>query len=372
MSDPDKEYDAILIDTSIYDRNGLRLEKGLLSKLTQFKRSPVNFLMPDVMKNEVKSHLQEKIIKSRNALEKSLNDATDHLFFQGSTLNDARAQLLDTSEVDNLADVRINAFIENTGAEVIDSGSLVSVSEVLKQYFTNQAPFAETGNKKCEFPDAIALLAIEEWAKNENKNVLAVAKDKDWEKYCDNSSRIDYEDDLVKALEIFNKTSAPYLFKDLLEKSLNENSAPSIIDQIGDRLTSALERLTPDQEADSHLFWEPDGCHAWYKDFELPINEFRIIESDEDYVVLETTALITVEAEGDFSLSIHDSIDKDYVGMGSVTASTEEAFESKILIKIVGDLNGSLENVDVDEVEIVNPLTSIDFGTIDLDYGDFD
>ena len=187
MSDLEEEYDAILIDTSIYDRNGLRLEKGLLSKLTQFKKSPVNFLMPDVMKNEVKSHLQEKIKKSRNALEKSLNDAVDHLFFEGSTLNDAKAKLLDANEVDQLADVRINAFIENTGAEVIDSGSLVSVSEVLNQYFTNQAPFAETGNKKCEFPDAIALLAIEEWARNENKKVLAVAKDKDWEKYCDNS-----------------------------------------------------------------------------------------------------------------------------------------------------------------------------------------
>ena len=55
----EQEYEALLIDTSIFDGNGLRLEKGLLGKLNQFKRSPVVFLLPDVIptltwKSEVK------------------------------------------------------------------------------------------------------------------------------------------------------------------------------------------------------------------------------------------------------------------------------------------------------------------------------
>ncbi|MBX9346394.1 hypothetical protein K5M36_04765, partial [Chromobacterium vaccinii] len=74
-------------------------------------------------------------------------------------------------------------------------------------------------------------------------------------------------------------------------------------------------------------------------------------------------------AEGDFSLSVYDSVDRDYVCMGSVTATAEEEFDSEILITIAGDLNATLENLTVVDVEIVNPISSINFGTIELDLG---
>lgn len=56
----DFKYNAILLDTSIFDAYGLRLEKGLLSKLSQFRKSPVEILLPDVIRGEVKAHLAKK------------------------------------------------------------------------------------------------------------------------------------------------------------------------------------------------------------------------------------------------------------------------------------------------------------------------
>jgi hypothetical protein len=90
LHDPDKSYDAILIDTSIFDGNGLRLEAGLLGKLRQFKKTNIDILLPDVIKSEIQSHLEKRIKVSRNSLEKSINDAADHLFFDGSALNEAK------------------------------------------------------------------------------------------------------------------------------------------------------------------------------------------------------------------------------------------------------------------------------------------
>jgi len=88
--------------------------------------------------------------------------------------------------------------------------------------------------------------------------------------------------------------------------------------------------------------------------------------------VLEANAVITVGAEGEFSLSIHDSIDRDYVQMGSVTATAEEEFESEILITISGDLNGPIDGLIIEDVEIVSPIRTIDFGTLEPDFGDYD
>jgi len=367
-----EEYDALLIDTSMYDAHGLRLEKGLLGKLTQFRKSPIELIMPDVVKNEVLSHLQKKIKSARSALEKSLNDAGDHLFFEGSSLNNAKKLLIDSKEIEELANSRIENFINNSGVLVIECGIYVSVSEVLDQYFSNQAPFAETGKKKNEFPDAIILLAIEKWAENEKKDILAIARDGDWEKYCQNSKHIDYTEDFSAGLSIFNQANAPYALLANLERSLANGSAQPFLSKVSEGLSLSLNGFTPDQEADSQFYWEPGGSHGWFKDFHLVDNEFRIVDSDEDWIVLEAMALIEVEAEGEFSLSAYDSIDKDHVYMGSISASAEEDFKSEILITVVGDLNGELDQLEVTEIEIVNPISSIDFGTIELDYGEYD
>ena len=365
-----KEYGAILVDTSIFDGNGLRLEKGLLGKLSQFKRSPIVYLFPDVIKSEVKNHLENKIKISRAALEKALNDAGDHLFFEGSELNDSKQTLIDSKEIDGLADSRIDNFVNATGALVINCGDYVSVSELLAGYFSCNPPFAESGKKKSEFPDAIVLLAVESWSEQNNLKVLAIAKDKDWKQYCLSSARIDYQDDLSEGLAIFNRTNGPYALLVNLEESLNDNNAQDFLLAVRNHLESALNGITPEQEADSHLFWESEGCHGWFTDFELIENEFRIVDKDEDWGVLEAMANITVEAEGEFSFSVYDSIDRDNVYMGSITASATEEFESEILITITGDLNGNLEDLTVEDVEVVNPISAINFGTIEPDYGE--
>lgn len=368
----DREYDALLIDTSIYDAYGLRLEKGLLGKLHQFEKSPIELLMPDVIRNEVLSHLEKKIKASRSALEKSLNDAGDHLFFDGSSLNDAKSILIDSKEIDRLAEDRVKQFIDNSGALVLECGDYVTVTEVLSQYFSNTPPFAESGKKKNEFPDAIVLLAVEEWARREGKTVLAIARDEDWKKYCELSERIDYQDDFSTGLAKFHRATEPYALLVNLTASIKNDEASPFLSAISTGLSTALEVLTPDQEADSHLYWEPEGSTVWFEDYELLDDEFRVIDSDVDCVVLEANVLIKVGAEGEFSLSVYDSIDKDYFYMGSILVETTNEFESEILITVIGDLDGPIDTLEVEKVEIVSPIGSIDYGTIEPDYGEYD
>ncbi|MGI2147805.1 PIN domain-containing protein [Shewanella baltica] len=373
-SDENEEYGAILVDTSIFDAHGLKLEKGLLGKLSQFKDSDIDYLLPDVIKGEVKSHLEQRVKSARASLEKALNDAGDHLFFEGSELNDAKSILIDSNEIEGLATNRVDKFIDNTGALVLECGDYVSVSELLQQYFQNEPPFAEAGKKKNEFPDAIVLLATEAWAKENSIRVLAVARDGDWENYCEKSDSIDCTEDFSYALSKFNKATAPFAFLSLLVEKLEEedDDAADFVEKIRIGVESYFDGFTPDQEADSFHYWEPDGCHGWLSDFELADNDFKIVDHAEDYIVLEVRANITVGVEGEFSLSQYDSIDRDHVYMGSVTATVEEEFTSEILVTVYGDLTGSLSDLDVEEIEVVNPITSVDFGTLEPDYGEND
>ncbi|PSV43192.1 PIN domain-containing protein [Photobacterium indicum] len=369
-----KEYEAILVDTSIFDAYGLKLEKGLLGKLSQFKDSDIDYLLPDVIKGEVQSHLEKKVKSSRASLEKALNDAGDHLFFDGSELNDAKSILIDSNEIEGIAASRVDKFIVNSGALVLECGDYLSVSELLQQYFQNEPPFAETGKKKNEFPDAIVLLATEAWAEENDIQVLAVARDGDWKNYCETSDYIDYTEDFADALSKFNKETDPFVFVSLLTLKLEqeEDDAADFVEKIRSSVESYFSGFTPDQEADSFHYWEPEGCHGWLSDFELFDSNFKIVDHAEDYIVLEISADITVEVEGEFSLSQYDSIDRDHVYIGGVTATVEETFTSELLVTVSGDLTGDLSDLDVEEIEVVNPITSVDFGTLEPDYGEYD
>lgn len=170
----------------------------------------------------------------------------------------------------------------------------------------------------------------------------------------------------------FNETTAPFAFVESLTKQLKDDSAQSFITQVGNALESALDGFTPDQEAESQFYWEPDGSHGWFESFSFIDDTFRIIEADQEYLVLEAKAEITVGAEGEFSLSVHDSIDKDYVGLDSTSVSIEATFESAILITICGDLTEDIDAIEVDQVEVVTPIRTIHFGTLELDYGEYD
>ncbi|HDZ55412.1 MAG TPA: hypothetical protein ENI17_11170 [Pseudomonas xinjiangensis] len=359
-------FDSIVVDTSIFISNGLRLERGLLGKLSQFQRSPVDLILPDVIRSELQKHLESKTKEVKLKLERALNDASDHLASEGNASDEHSVAVAD---IPAFVEGRIRDFCNRIGAVPFECGVHVSVTEVLSRYFLSEAPFAETGSKKAEFPDAIVLMAIHNWAEKENRDVLLVSNDKGWENYCASASRLTCVADLSEALVLFNETNAVYEFVARLESELDAGRAVSFTRQVEEGLSRALDGITPEQEADSYLYWEPDGCSATFQNFALVENKFSIIDQYEDWVALSTVATIGIEAEGDFSLSVHDSIDGDYVPMGGVTASAEAVFESEILITVSGDIFGSIDQLEVIDVEVLDPITSVDFGTIEPDFG---
>ncbi|MCR4470036.1 hypothetical protein [Burkholderia sp. SCN-KJ] len=47
-----------------------------------------------------------------------------------------------------------------------------------------------TGSRSHEFPDAVALLALEHWAAEHDTAVLVVSTDSDWQRFCSAHPRL--------------------------------------------------------------------------------------------------------------------------------------------------------------------------------------
>lgn len=370
-----KDYTAITLDTSIFDGNGLRLEKGLLGRLKQFNGSPTKFVLTDIVVNEIKKHLHDRIINSRAALQKSLEDASEHLFFDGSLLTEAKQKLIDGPEINELALSRLNAFLVATGAFVIDSAEYVEVAELRDNYFNNKPPFAISGKKKNEFPDAIALLALEHWAEENDELVFAVAKDGDWENFCDESNFIDYNENLADALDYFNTKDTPVIVLAKLEAALGFINTSNLGLQLRNELARFFNGYYVDQEADSAFNWEPDGIDVTFADFSIADVNLKLIEKTDSSIVVEALVTVELNAEGNFSLYQYDSIDHDQVYMGSVTKNVTEEFGCRVLITFSGDFDEAREDIDsifIENVEVIDKLNSIHFGYLELDYNDYE
>jgi len=263
------KYDAITLDTNILRKNGYNLESGLLGQLTQFKEGSVQLVLSEIVVREVAKHLREDGREEWSKLAEAIKK-TAKSFLLSPESTQAVNKIL-TSEVtpEEAAQKRLETFIEATGAIVVEAKN-ANMNELIKLYFKPSAPFEDNQKKKNEFPDAIALISLEVWARRNNKKLLAVSEDKGWEGYAASSNQIDVEKDLSQAFQNFQEhvEHAKRIVLSLLNDLCNDEN-PDLLREIDQHIEQEVESLQPDAEADSHVAYEVDQVDASYNDFEF-------------------------------------------------------------------------------------------------------
>lgn len=195
--------DVITVDTSIFDANKQRLDRGLFEKLEQFGTHPVQLVISDVVYREIKKHLIESISSTQSKFSKDMLSVCE---FVGGDIAEVNAlkEKLDAMPIpQEQAELQLKRFVANSGAAILQAGSHVKTSELVDLYFNEEPPFHLSNSKKSEFPDAIALITLEHWAEENDKNVLVVSGDGDWREFCKQSKRLHLLKDLAVALDLF-------------------------------------------------------------------------------------------------------------------------------------------------------------------------
>ncbi len=335
------EYGGISIDTSIFDMHGLRLESGLLKKLTQFKHGPVKIIISDIVMNELHSHLVKKASETLLQLDKVLKDVEDYLVT--SELAEKVKQLDNHSEdCDHIVQQRIDQFVMDTGLDVIKADESVELGVLIARYFASKPPFAKTGEKKNEFPDAIALLSLERWAEVNNTKVVAVSADKDWIAYGSESVAIDVISDLSEAIAKFQPHNVAFAFCHKLAEEIPKGKAPRFVEAIEEFLKDYVADMSVYAEATSYFHYNDDLVECDFDSFSFFVNRknkalLKPVEVKEDTIVIAAKVNIIGAATCNFTFSVHDSIDGDDVSIGDCTAETRFEFDTEILFTLSGD-----------------------------------
>jgi rRNA-processing protein FCF1 len=374
------EFGAITLDTSIFVAQGLKLESGLLKQLEQFRDSSKNLIISEIVKEEILSHLTGKTKDAKREIEKSLKQARDCWQIEDYELEKIKEKIFGKRDVPEIVTERFNKFVEATSLEVIEAKNYLIVSDLIQKYFRSEPPFSKIGKKKNEFPDAIALISLEEWANKNKTKVIVVTSDEDWKNFCKSSDKLYVRDDLAGALALFQlDADADAICKSLSEK-YESGDLKSVKEAIFDALEDKLDGFSiyGSIDAESSYSYEEEVTEIKVNGFQVKVLElpniiFRPINFNDDRLTVELTLTVDVNIECSFLFFTYDSIDKEDVPIGTETANTQTDLEAEVLITFVGDWSKIGAEFEVDDVEIkINAPASIDFGYVEPDWGDPD
>lgn len=369
-------YDAITIDTSTVQQHGLKLESGLLATLQQFKDGPTKLVMTEIVINEICGHIAKNAIQARDSAITALNKASENALLDnhGSAIKTALTQALgDPVEV---ARRRVDAFIADCGIEVISS-ELVNTKDLVDLYFSKSPPFDPTGPKAHEFKDAIALMSVKRWAEFKQWSVLAVSGDDGWVAFGEQEENINVEKSLTKALGTVQTqaTEARASIYSFLKAFENESDIDPV-KHIKDTIHDMVMDWSFDVEAHSSFYYESDDTYLTLEDI-VPVRDaggklmFTIVRLGKDMATFQARINVRATAHSSFSLDLWDGVDREYVGMGSVSRTVDVDGNCDMLVTVYGDLDGDLADLEITEIELTQGISSADFGEIEMDHDDY-
>lgn len=360
---------ALSLDTSTIDRKGRRLESGLLLQLSQFRDAESKLVFSDIVEYETIAHLARDAAGARAELIKGLKSIRESWMVPEVRATDIQQELLGATEPADIARTRWQAFSEQCGLEIATANEFCAAGDLKQRYFDVRPPFEDRADKKREFPDAMALLSLEGWARARGTMILAVTSDKGWVAFCDASERLVAIEDLGDALASFHRHDPGNLLPRIAKAMAEGGDDFGIQRAVTDAVTQAEDAITFDVTADSDLGFEEDYVEVKVKEVRIrtddPTDNIEAVDRGEDYLVIRFLVDVTADVIAHFSFTKWDSVDREDIPFGSGSAGREEEFSVEVLVTLSGNTHSGIE---IDRVEVLPYHGDVEFGEIEPDW----
>ena len=205
------------------------------------------------------------------------------------------------------------------------------VAPVLDRYFAGQAPFDRPDSKK-EFPDALALLALENWCFGTQQRIYVVSKDNAVLRAAEESEHFIGVEDLDHLLSLVTMAQG----HDVAEVVSTAIEEPAVQTELQESLSENIGSVGWLYGGD-----RDDGEVVNVEILKLrDVHDITILRVDQDRVACVARVRLLVSAGinyMDYSVAIWDNEDQRYYGGESVDIEIEESVAAKIFLELAVD-----------------------------------
>lgn len=235
----------------------------------------------------------------------------------------------------------------------------VRVGELTARYFSSLPPFSGTGKKKAEFPDAIALLSLEDWARSQKTRLMVISRDDDWQAFAARSKHLVWLLDVPEALDHFNR-EARFVAGRTMALLESRHMADTSYE-----IANAVELFFDDNPMEVEANASPYDYEATLQGAALQYWDLKsgplILKSDNEEITFVVELNCKISFEASFSWSVYADGESHPVG-DSTTATAEDDCVLQFTITCLRIIH---DDPEVYDVAVTSKPFTIDFGFVD-------
>jgi len=341
----------VFIDSSIYIGRNFSFRDHLLGQMAKLADSShIKLFVSEIVIKEVGNKINERAKEAKSALETFRKKG---MLLRNVPHYDAIFNIEMSNSINSVLLNSFEEFLRFSRASRV-SVDTVLASKLLHSYFQGTAPFSST--KKSEFPDAINLMALDNWCKDNCEQMYVISSDNDLADYCANSSNLHYLDNVEAFLNLVTS---------------NDEYRHTFVTKLTEARFEEVEEIISEEFKWLGFSLEnEDGYVEHVKVLSVELeDDINVIELQEDRANLQFEVRVNFEAEvtyTDYANSIYDKEEGKYLHEEEI----ELEVENDVLIPISVQIGYKLSDETYLEVISckVNEDQDISFMLYEEDY----
>ncbi len=366
----DETISALTVDTNIFVEKGFRLTSPPLSTVSNLSNGHFSFILSGTIAREVQGHIEKDVDEKLKSARKTIGQALNAFETMHTTREQILNQITGTQTAAAAAKSRFSTYINTSNCEVLNDEELVTTKDLFDSYFGGTAPFGN-GKKKSEFPDALALRALEATAITRETKFMVVSKDGDWKKFCEDSQYLYLIEQIESALSLLN--DSPLIVRQSLLSWLGPEGEGR--EALSGELNSKIIDLDVDVNGHSSAgAMEAMPWGAEVRELNWPSNaDVDIIETTVSEDGSYTTAVISMPFDAELRInvelgfSIWDSVDRESISMGGRSIELDDTYKIRATVTVkVHELGTEDQDIEIENCEIDISVLEVELGEVDM------
>jgi PIN domain len=361
------------IDTNLIQSAGYNFAQGALHQLPNQLPESIGLQLPEIVVSEIVKHRMVSVLKAQKQLEGAADELQRQTTIDVSEVRSSVEKLNAIEAANQQFTQQVHEYAARCRGAVLPTAGADAARSLFADYFAQRPPFGLSERKKSEFPDAMCLWQLEQYAKDNDTIGIIASDDKGWKQYAAESETLYCADSIDELAALFAatnehaesiKTKIAAVVKDAgsaldtdLANALNRHIANAQWDA-SDVYTGSSYRVEPDVYDANVVEYNIDGnTNVWS------------VKGEPTTWIVELTMRVKANVHVSVEFFAWDSIDREELSLGAQEFTTEAEVEVEVFLTCT-DVHLDTDPNDWDtEIEIADGSYSVEGFEVELDYG---
>lgn len=361
------------IDTNLIQAAGYNFAQGALHQLPNQLPESIGLQLPEIVVSEIVKHRMESVHKAHKVLAGAADELHRLTTIDVSEVRESVERLNAISAATQRFTQQVHDYTAQCRGAVLPTAGVDAVGSLFADYFAQKPPFGLSEKKKSEFPDAMCLWQLEQYAKDNHTIGIIASDDKGWKQYAAESGTLYCANSIDELTALFAATNEyAESIKTKIAAAVKDGGSP-----LGIALAHSLSQHIANANWDASEVYTGSSYRVEAEAYDANVAEHSIdgdtsvwsVKGEPTTWIVELTVRVKASVDVSCEFFAWDSIDKEELSLGSQEFSSEEEVHVEVFLTC-SDVHLETEPSDWDtDIEIADGRYSLSGFEVELDYG---